>query len=256
LKKNTLTKKPVVSRPKLNPPGRVAFCAGCHYGIITRVMIETMEEMGILDEGILLVSSSCFGALSNTFPADVGASPHGRLSAVATAIKRLRPDTLVVATQGDGDLCAIGMGHFMHSLVRAENYTTIFLNNACYGQTGGQMAPTTLQGMRTTTTYDGRNPAFQGFPVHMAELAASMKGTAFSVRCTVHSPANYQRTKKFLKLAFQKQMDKAGSSFVELLSACPTNWKLTPVESLRFIEEEMISEFPLGEFKNVASVWE
>ena len=252
----TAIKKLVVAKPKLNPPGRMGFCPGCHYGIITRLMIEVMDDMGILDRVILLVSASCFGALSSAFPSDVGGGPHGRVPAIATGIKRVHPESIVVAAQGDGDLGAIGMGHFMHTIVRGESYTTIFLNNACYGQTGGQMAPTTLAGMRSTTTSKGRDVRNQGFPIHMAELAASMKGTAYSIRTTVHTPANYQRTKKALTIAFQKQINRAGFSLVEILSACPTNWGLSPVDSINFIEERMMPEFPLGEFKNVSSVYE
>jgi 2-oxoglutarate ferredoxin oxidoreductase subunit beta len=146
------------------------------------------------------------------------------------------------------------MGHFMNAMMRGEHQTIIFLNNACYGQTRGQMAPTTLLGMRTTTTQEGRDPAQAGYPLHVAELAATMKGVVYSTRCTINTPANYNKAKKALKTAFQKQLDGPGMSIVELLSACPSNWGLSPVDAIAFLSENMMAEYPLGEFKNVDSV--
>jgi len=173
---------------------------------------------------------------------------------MGTAIKRIHPDAVVFTVQGDGDLGAIGLGCFMNALLRAENLTTIFLNNGTYGMTGGQMAPTTLLGQRTTTTEAGRDARASGFPTHGAELAAIMPGVAYSARVTVHTAANFQRAKKALRTAFQKQIDGIGYGFVEFLSACPQVWRMDPIECLRFIDEDMIAEYPLGEFKNVDSI--
>jgi len=170
---------------------------------------------------------------------------------MATALKRIHPDTVLITCQGDGDLGAIGLGCFMNALSRGEKLTTIFLNNAGYGMTGGQMAPTTLLGQVTTTSPGGRDPEIAGYPIHVAELAAVMKGTAYSARVTVHTPANYQKAKKAIKLALQKQIEGIGYGFVEFLSACPASWRMTPSECLEFIDEKMLAEYPLGEFKNV-----
>ncbi len=248
------TKELVCSRPKLKVIPRGIYCAGCHYGIITRLLCEVIEELGIEDIVIGVVSASCTANLSVDVGIDFMLAAHGRAAASASAIKRVHPGAVVFTIQGDGDLGSIGLGHFMHALLRGEKLTTIFLNNAAYGQTGGQMAPTTLLGMRTTTTPLGRSSETSGFPLHVAELAAFMKGTAYSARWTVHTPANRQRAKTAIKLAFHKQMDGIGFGLVELISACPTNWGLTPVESLKFIDERMLAEYPLGEFKNVDSI--
>jgi len=170
---------------------------------------------------------------------------------MATALKRIHPDTIVITCQGDGDLGAIGLGCFMNALSRGEKLTTIFLNNAGYGQTGGQMAPTSLLGQITTTTPGGRDPGTSGYPLHVAELAAVMRGTAYSARVSVHTPANFQRAKKAVKLALQKQIDGIGYGFVEFLSACPPSWRMSPDECWEFIDKNMLAEYALGEFKNV-----
>ena len=238
--------------PQVFLPGPLRFCSGCHYGIIIRLLSEVIEELGIAGRTIALSSASCTVLFAMYIDKiDFVDALHGLAPAVATAIKRVHPNTIVFTVQGDGDLGAIGLGHWVSALLRAERLTTIFLNNACFGMTGGQMAPTTLTGMQTTTTSEGRDPRMSGFPLHAAELAATMKGVAYSARCTVHTPANYQRSKRAIKTAFQKQIDGIGYGIVEFLSACPTTWGLTPVECLEFIDERMIPEFPLGEFKNV-----
>lgn len=245
-------KEPVVTRPALRTDAPSTYCPGCHYGIITRVLCESLEELGIADRAIGLAGVGCsFGSKPTHIDVDFCACPHGRAPAMATALKRIHPDCVVFTCQGDGDLGAIGLGCFMNAVLRCEKLTTIFLNNAGYGQTGGQMAPTTLVGMRSTTTPGGRDAATTGYPFHGAELAASMKGVAYSARVSVHTPANYQKAKKAVKIALQKQMEGAGYGFVEFLSACPANWALSPLECLQFIEDRMIPEYPLGEFKNV-----
>jgi len=211
-----------------------------------------IEELGIAGRAIGLAGVGCsFGSKPMHIDVDFCACPHGRAPAMATAMKRVHPEAIVFTCQGDGDLGAIGLGCFMNALLRGEKLTTIFLNNAGYGQTGGQMAPTTLLGMRTSTTPAGRDPTQTGYPLHGAELAATMKGTAYSARVSVHTPATYRRAKRAVATAFQKQIDGIGYGFVEFLSACPANWALTPLECLTFIEEKMIAEYPLGEFKNV-----
>ena len=185
----TLTKKLVCSIPKLiKPEAPQTHCPGCHYGTIYRVMAESIEELGLEGRAVIVIGIGCSTRATRLFDVDVVISPHGRPPAVATGIKRMAPETTVLTLQGDGDLLAIGAGQFINAMMRAEKITTVFLNNAGYGMTGGQMAPTTPAGMRTTTTSDGRNPRHLGFPLHAAEMAAGMKGTAFAARCSVHTP--------------------------------------------------------------------
>ncbi len=244
--------KKVTGRPGLRLQSLGMYCPGCHYGIITRVICEVIEELGVAGKAIGLAGVGCsFGGAPMTIDIDWTSCPHGRAPAMATAIKRIYPDAMVLTVQGDGDLGAIGLGCFMNALVRGENLTTVFLNNAVYGTTGGQMAPTTLLGMKTTTTPLGRDIKTNGYPLHVPELAATMRGVAYAARCTVHTPANFQRAKKSLKTAIQKQMDGIGYGIVEFVSACPPGWGLKPLECLDYISERMLEEYPLGEFKNL-----
>lgn len=241
----------IYEKPSLRSFIPILHCPGCHYGAIIRIICETIEELGVEDRAILLGGVGCSYTWPLLFVLDGAACPHGRAPAMATALKRIHPDSVLITCQGDGDLGAIGLGCFMNALSRGEKLTTIFLNNAGYGMTGGQMAPTTLLGQVTTTTPRGREPETTGYPIHVAELAAVMKGTAYSARVTVHTPANYQRAKKAVKLALQKQIDRIGYGFVEFLSACPASWRMTPAQCLEFVDEKMLAEYPLGEFKNV-----
>ena len=254
--KNDLTNmEKVTGRPKLRLPTLGMYCPGCHYGIIGRIICEVVEELKVEGKTIGLSGVGCsFGGAPMTIDFDWTSCPHGRAPAMATAIKRIHPDAVVVTVQGDGDLGAIGLGCFMNALVRGEKLTTIFLNNAVYGTTGGQMAPTTLLGMKTTTTPIGREIKTSGYPLHVPELAATMKGVAYAARWTVHTPANFQKAKKSLKIAFQKQIDGIGYGIVEFISACPPGWKLKPLECLDFISERMLEEYPLGEFKNIDKI--
>ena len=254
--KGEAAKEKIYGTPKLRVPIPFSmFCPGCHYGIIVRLLCEVIEELGIEGRAIGLAGVGCsFGPFTMLIDVDFTACPHGRAPAMGTAIKRIHPEAIVFTVQGDGDLGAIGLGCFMNTLLRGEKLTTIFLNNACYGTTGGQMAPTTPWGMRTTTTPKGRDPSTTGFPLHAAELTATMKGVAYSARCSVHTAANFQRAKKAVKMAFQKQMDGIGYGFVEFLSACPPNWGMTPVDCSKFLSERMIAEYPLGEFKNANAI--
>ena len=251
MNRQDLTKKKLLGKPNLRTDAESTYCPGCHYGMITRILCEVIDELGIEGRAIGLAGVGCsFGSKPMHIGVDWASCPHGRAPAMGTAIKRINPDAIVFTAQGDGDLGAIGLGCFMNAVLRNEKLTTFFLNNAGYGQTGGQMAPTSLLGMKTSTTPEGRDPVTTGFPLHGAELVASMKGVSFSARVSVHTPANYNRAKKMVATAFQKQMDGLGYSFVEFVSACPTIWRKSPVDSLTFIEENMLKEYPLGVFRD------
>jgi 2-oxoglutarate ferredoxin oxidoreductase subunit beta len=225
-------------------------CPGCQAGSVGRIIADVLEEMGLDGKAILSDGIGCHSGVA-VLNLDVVQGSHGGAPDMATAIKRLSPCSFVFAVQGDGDCIAIGAGSFIGALTRGEMITIIMVNNANYGTTGGQMAPTTLMGQKTTTTPSGRDAASGGYPVRVAELAATFRTVAYSARGALNTPANYQRTKKYVKTAFQKQVDHAGLGFVEVLAACPPNWHLSPVESLRWIEGKMIPAFPLGEFKSV-----
>lgn len=244
-----VTKKIVRKRPpfRLLP---LMFCAGCHYGIIYHLIDEALEEMELKGVAVCIGGGGCSTLGAMAMDIDAFGGPHGPGTAIASALKRVRPDALVFAIQGDGEQGAIGLGSFVATAARGENITVITMNNACYGMTGGQLAPTTLLGMVTPTTPLGRDQETAGYPFHGPELVVPLKGVAYAARGTVHTPANRQRSKKMVKTAFQKQLQRAGFGVVEFISACPTNWKVSPVECLKFIEEKVIVEFPLGEFKN------
>ena len=226
-------------------------CPGCQHPTIGRIVAEVLEEMGIDGKAVAIMGVGCAGSLLPMTNVDVALAAHGRAPDVATAIKRVSPDIIVFTNQGDGDCIAIGAGPLIGALTRGEKITIIMYNNTNYGTTGGQMAPTTVMGQVTTTSPLGRDAAREGFTVHAAELAASFRGCAYSARCALTNPDNYRLTKRYIKTAFQKQIDNVGLSFVELISACPVNWHKTPLECLKWIEDEVLAEFPLGEFKNV-----
>jgi len=238
-----------VQRPIVIP-----FCQGCQHGSIGRLICENVEEMGLDDRAILVGGVGCHAVISFMVDFDSVQTAHGRPPDVASAIKRVLPgEPIVMTVQGDGDALSIGTEPLIQAAARAEKITVIVANNGCYGTTGGQMAPTTLIGQKTTTTPEGRN-AIHGFPIRAAELLAGLQGVAYSARGTVSTPANYQRTKKYIKAALQKQVDGVGFSFVEIITACPPNWHLSPLECLRWIDEKVVQQFPLGEFKNVDSL--
>lgn len=226
-------------------------CPGCHYPIIQRLFCEVVDEMGIAGDIVASAGAGCACVFFLAMELDSNISAHGRPPDVATAMKRLLPQHIVLTVQGDGDAMAIGTEPLIHAAARAERITVLMLNNCGYAMTGGQMAPTTLLGQHTTTTPGGRKAELHGFPIQTAELLATIRGVVYSARGSVHTPANYQLTKKYVRTAIQKQIDDAGFSFVEIISACPPNWHLSPLESLGFIEEKVIPQFPLGEFKNV-----
>lgn len=249
-----MKKELVYGKPRLKTGPPLHHCPGCHYGIIFRLLCEVIEELGIEGRTIGLSGGGCTGRWTSYFDVDMLFVAHGPGVASGTAIKRIYPETVVFVVQGDGEQGSIGLGYFLSAVLRAEKLTIIGLNNACYGTTGGQLAPTTLLGMKTSTTPSGRDPKIDGFPFHAPELIATMKGTAYAARVSVHTPANRQRAKKALETAFNKQISGVGLSLVEFISACPPNWHLNPAECLRFIEDRMLKEYPLGEFKNVDSI--
>lgn len=227
------------------------YCPGCHYGTIVRCLAEAFEETGTVGDSVLVTGIGCSMVSAHYIKNLEGVvALHGRAPAVATGLKRaLGPDKIVITMQGDGDLSAIGMGEIMGAVNRFEKLTTIFLNNANFGTTGGQAAPTSLEGQVTPTTPEGKKVEESGFPVHMAELLTNFKGVVFSFRGAVNTHKNYNRTRKALVTAIEKQKQGAGYSFVEILSACPPGHHTKASNSLKLVEE-MIGEFPLGEFKN------
>jgi 2-oxoglutarate ferredoxin oxidoreductase subunit beta len=240
----------VYQRPNSLYNAATSYCPGCTHGTAHRLVAETIDELGIQGRTVGVASVGCSVFAYNVLDVDFQQAAHGRAPAVATGIKRVRPECIVFTYQGDGDLASIGMAEIVHAAVRGENITVIFINNAIYGMTGGQMAPTTLVGQKTTTSPFGRDPKMQGYPVKVSELLATVKGARYIARCSLHNPAAIQKAKQAVKKAFLNQVEGKGFSLVELLSTCSTNWGMTPQAALKWLEEKMIPEFPLGEFKN------
>ncbi len=222
------------------------YCPGCGHGIVHRIVAELLEELGVGDRAIGVNPAGCAVLAYKYFDVDMIESAHGRGTAIATGIKRMRPDLFVFSYQGDGDLAAIGTAESMHSANRGEQIAVIFINNAVYGMTGGQMAPTTLLQQNTTTTPRGRNALYDGYPLHLTDALAGLPGVTYAERVAIDGPAGVQKTKKALRNAFQCQIDGLGYSIVEVLSPCPTNWKMTPVDSFKWIKDVMSKEFPTG----------
>ncbi len=248
-----MEEKVVFKRPKLLRDIPTHFCPGCHHGIIHRILAECIEELKIEEDTICVGSVGCSVLVYNYIDLDAVEAPHGRAAAVATGVKRARPENIVFAYQGDGDLASIGFNEAIHAGTRGEKITIIFVNNGVYGMTGGQMAPTTIIGQKTTTSPFGRDPSREGYPLKVAEIMALLDGVAFSARVAVNSIKNIQKAKKALKKAFEVQIKRLGLGFVEFLSACPTNWHMTPLEANKRIDEEVIKFFPLGIFKDMES---
>lgn len=241
--------KIVAQKPESLTDARYHYCPGCTHGIIHRLVAECLDELGLREQAIGICPVGCSVLAYEYFNCDMLEAAHGRAPAIATGIKRMLPDRCVFTYQGDGDLASIGMGEIIHASARSENITVIFVNNTIYGMTGGQMAPTTLLGQVTTTSPYGRSVEQAGYPVKMAELLAQNQGSAYICRTAVHNPANVIKTKKAIKKALQMQMQGKGFSMVEILSTCPTNWGLSPLEALDWLEKNMIPYYPLGEFK-------
>lgn len=227
------------------------YCPGCHHGIIHKLVAEVLEEMGMLDTAIGVMPVGCSVLGYKYFNIDTFVAAHGRAPATATAIKRCRPDQPVFTYQGDGDLASIGAGEIVHATMRGEKFTTIFINNGIYGMTGGQMAPTTLIGQRATTCPTGRTAEQAGMPIRMAEMLSTLDGMAYATRCCVTDIPNIIKTKKAIKKAFEYQMDRKGFTFVEVLSACPTNWGLSPEKAIDWVKEKMIPYYPIGDIKDI-----
>jgi len=247
--------KKVFGRPESLKDAVYHYCPGCGHSIAHRLVAEVIDELGIRGITVGVPPAGCAVLAYNYFDVDMMEAQHGRGPATATGIKRVLPDRIVFSYQGDGDLAAIGIAESFHAANRGENITVIFMNNAVYGMTGGQMAPTTMLDQKTTTSPAGRNKTLDGYPVKVCEIFSQLKGTTYVERVTVNSPASVNKAKKALKKAFQCQMDGLGFSLVEILSPCPTNWKMTSVASRKWIDEVMSKEFPLGVFKdNIAAV--
>lgn len=240
----------VAGRPESLKSKIFHYCPGCTHGIIHRLVAEVMDELGIRENTIGVAPVGCSVLAYEYFNCDMQEAAHGRAPAVATGIKRVQPDKVVFTYQGDGDLASIGTAEIVHAAARGEKITTIFVNNAIYGMTGGQMAPTTLIGQTATTAPYGRNPEIQGFPIRMAEMLSTLTGAVYVARVTVNNPQNIRKAKAAIKKAFELQIAGKGFTLVEVLSTCPTNWGLTPVEALKWLEENMIPYYPLGEYKS------
>lgn len=239
----------VYERPQSLEECATHYCPGCTHGVAHRLIAEVIDEMGIRDRMIGVASVGCSVFAYNYFDFDFVQAPHGRAPAMATGIKRVLPERIVMTYQGDGDMASIGMGEIVHAAARGENITVFFLNNANYGMTGGQMAPTTLPGQQTTSSPKGRDVETQGYPVRASELLSTLEGASYVVRCSLHDPKNIRMAKKAIRTAFEVQQRGLGFSMIELLSICPTNWGMTPVQSLRWLEEHMIPYYPIGDYK-------
>jgi len=226
------------------------YCPGCTHGIIHRLVAECLEELEILDRTIAIASVGCSVMSYEFFNCDAIQAAHGRAPAVATGVKRVHPDKIVFTYQGDGDLASIGTGEIVQAAHRGDNITVIFVNNAIYGMTGGQMAPTTLPGQITTTSPYGRDVSKQGEPIRMAELMAQIPGAAYIERVMTADPVSVRKAKRAIKKAFEIQKNGGGFSMIEILSSCNIGWGLSPVDSLKYIKEEMASYFPLGVYKD------
>jgi 2-oxoglutarate ferredoxin oxidoreductase subunit beta len=243
--------KKVYSKPLSLKNNTFHYCPGCGHGIIHRLIAEVIDEMKLREKSICVPPAGCAVLAYNYIDVDMVEAPHGRATAVATGIKRVRPKNVVFSYQGDGDLAAIGTAEAFHAANRGELITVIFVNNAVYGMTGGQMAPTSLVGQKTTTSPSGRNKLLDGYPIKVCEVLALLGGTSYLERVAVNNPANIRKAKKAIAKAFKHQLKKTGFSLVEILATCPTNWRMSSIESCRWIDEVMAKEFPLGVIKEV-----
>ena len=241
---------PLNHRPHSLNDSPFTFCPGCSHGIIVQLVTSVIDEMGIGGDTVCVGCVGCGGYLPWFMNTDTICSLHGRAPANATGVKRIQPDKVVFTYQGDGDLASIGTAEIVHAAHRGERITTIFINNAIYGMTGGQMAPTTLVGQKTTTSPYGRDAAHCGKPIRVCEMLSAIDGAAFLERVAVDSPANVRKAKKAIRRAFECQLQGKGFALVEVLAACPTNWGMTPVEAVGRIRSEMIPYYPLGNFRD------
>ncbi|MBC2710600.1 MAG: 2-oxoglutarate oxidoreductase [Desulfosarcina sp.] len=236
-------------KPEALSDAHTHYCPGCTHGVIHRLVAETIDELGIRGRTVGIAPVGCAVLAYNYFTFDFQEAAHGRAPAMATGIKRVRPDLMVFTYQGDGDLASIGMGEIIHAANRGEKFTTIFVNNAIYGMTGGQMAPTTMPGQRTSTSPFGRNVEEVGMPIKMAELLAALQTPGYITRQTVIKPKYIKKAKKAIKQAFTYQMEKKCFSLVEVVSTCPTNWGMTPVEAVDWTEKTLLEYYQPGDYK-------
>ncbi len=229
------------------------FCPGCHHGIVHRLVAEVLDRLRVAQDTICVASVGCSVFIYNYLHVDAVEAPHGRAAAVATGVRRARPESIVFTYQGDGDLAAIGLAEILYTANRGENMTVVFVNNTVYGMTGGQLAPTTMVGQKTTTSQQGRRFETDGAPLRMAEIIAGLPGTVYSARVAVDTVQHIKKARKVLLKGFTNQVENRGFSFVEFLSACPTNWRLSPLEANERVGKELIRAFPLGIFKDQES---
>ena len=241
----------VFEKPKALTDAVFHYCPGCHHGIIHKLVAESLVELGLLDDAIGVCPVGCSVFAYKYFNCAMQEAAHGRAPAVATGIKRTHPHQAVFTYQGDGDLSAIGTAESIHAAARGENVVAIYINNAIYGMTGGQMAPTTLLGMKTATTPYGRDPRLNGYPYKIAEMMAHLDGATFITRQSVHTPANVRKCKRAIRKAFENSMAGKGFSLVEVVSTCNSGWKLSPVASNEWLEQNMLPYYPLGDIKDV-----
>ncbi len=239
----------IFERPRTLLPVATHYCPGCGHGIAARLLAETIDELNVREKTVGVAPVGCSVLLYNYLDIDMYEAAHGRAPAVATGCKRVKPELVVFTYQGDGDFASIGVAEAIHAAARGEKITTIFINNAIYGMTGGQMAPTTLVGQKTTTSPTGRVSETTGYPIRMAELLATLEGAAYIARVSVSSPKNIIQAKKAIKRAFETQIRKLGYSIVEILSPCPVDWQMAPIDASKWVEEKMVPYYPLGELK-------
>lgn len=248
---NDTTTQLEVVRPHSLTDAPFSYCPGCGHGIVTRVLAELIDEMGLEGDTIGVCPVGCSVTMYDFFATDMVEAAHGRAPAVATGIKRVLPDKFVFSYQGDGDLASIGMAETVHAATRGENITVIFINNAIYGMTGGQMAPTSLIGQVTQTSPYGRDVAISGYPIRVCELLSTLDGVALAQRTSIDTPAHVNQTKKAIKKGIEYQQEKLGYSIIEVVSTCPTNWGLDPVESMQWMRDNMFPAYPLGVYKDI-----
>jgi 2-oxoglutarate ferredoxin oxidoreductase subunit beta len=245
--------KKIFSRPKCLRKVHFHYCPGCGHSILHRIIGEIIDELDLRERIIGVPPAGCAVLAYHYLDIDMGEAAHGRGAALATGLKRVLPDRVIFTYQGDGDIAAIGTAETVHAAARGENITTVFVNNAVYGMTGGQMAPTTVPGQRTTTSPGGRIEHRDGHPIDLSKMLAMAKGSAYIERTSISSPANILKTKKAIAKAFRVQLDGLGFSLVEILSPCPTNWKMSPVEAWKWIDEVMATHFPVGVIKDIGN---
>jgi 2-oxoglutarate/2-oxoacid ferredoxin oxidoreductase subunit beta len=240
----------IFQRPQSMKDVPTHYCPGCTHGVIHRLVAESLDELGVRETAVGIAPVGCAVLIYNYINTDFVEAPHGRAPALATGMKRVRPDLTVFTYQGDGDLASIGTNEILHAANRGEKITVIFVNNAVYGMTGGQMAPTTLPGQKTTTSPFGRDVATAGHPLRVSELLSTLLTPAYIARVSVHDPAHVIKAKKAIKRAFEYQIKGTCFSLIEVLSTCPTNWGMTPNDSTKWLAQNMIPMFPLGEYKS------